>query len=63
MLQLLNLKNGKPKGNVYLIHSISFSELNLEDTLKKRNTEFRALEEQLRQFEEKVKNHYPFVFF
>ncbi|CAF4456735.1 unnamed protein product, partial [Rotaria magnacalcarata] len=30
-------------------------ELYLEDTLKKRNTEFRALEEQLRQFEEKTR--------
>ncbi|CAF2409803.1 unnamed protein product [Rotaria sp. Silwood2] len=34
----------------------------LEDTLKKRNTEFRALEEQLRQFEEKVENQYSFAF-
>jgi hypothetical protein len=31
------------------------SQLHIEDLLKKRNIEFRALEEQLRQYEEKVK--------
>ena len=68
MLPFVNLKNGikslmkmfidiKKKKKSLSINSISLylsSELHLEDALKKRNVEFRALEEQLRQFDEKV---------
>jgi hypothetical protein len=61
MLPLVNSKNGK-KTRKRLLNSLNFfsREFYLEDTLKKRNIEFRALEEQLRQFEEKVIDTYSF---
>ena len=41
--------------------SIDKLEQRLEDSLNRRNTEFRALEEQLRQYEDKVRNFPAFL--
>lgn len=45
-----------------LISSYLSSEQYMEDALKKRNAEFRALEEQLRQYEEKVNHQCSLLF-
>lgn len=64
MLRSSSSKNGKNEQTldqaVVHRHIVSFdlsSEQTLEDALKKKNSEFRAVQEQLRQFDEKVGEH------
>ena len=62
MLRFSDFKIGKRNSLIHLILNSIFREQHLEDAFRKRNIEFKLLEDRLQQFEEKVKCRIYFIF-